>query len=90
MYTKLNGVEGYKVVSTVDGYKDKWIFLPIGGFWGGNGLVNSDKSYYWSSTLYGSEPNLVYYMYTYHENFEIYDDGKANRCSGLNIRPVSK
>jgi len=90
LYTKLNGVEGYKVTSNVSGYKDKWIFLPIGGFLGGNGLVHEDKCYYWSSTLYGSEPNLVYYLYTYYVKNEIYDDGKANRCSGLCIRPVSE
>lgn len=30
-WTSINGVNGYKVQSNIDGYTDNWIFLPAGG-----------------------------------------------------------
>ena len=52
----LNGVSGYRVTSSVEGYTDKSIFLPLAGFrtgTTGNTSVIGRYGYYWTSSPSG-------------------------------------
>ena len=82
-WTILNGVNGYLVISNVEGYTDCSIFLPASGYWVegvpyGAGL----DGYYWSSSLY-----LIPY-YAYSMGFYSDEDRDAFRSDGRSIRPV--
>ena len=84
--TEFNGVAGYKVTSNIEGYTDRFIFLPAAGCRGGTYLY--DVGYYgiyWSSSLSTDYP---YYAYNL-----IFRSGRVNwndydRCSGPSVRPV--
>ena len=86
--TEFNGVAGVKYQSNVEGYTDKYIFLPAAGFRGDNGRTGSIYCYYWTSTLsyqYNSEAIvLVGGRDSQYQNYSYYDC----RYSGLSIRPV--
>ena len=84
--TEFNGVAGYKVTSKMDGYLDRFIFLPAAG-----GRLNKplegvgDAGGLWSSSLYTDTPDCAWYL-----NFSF---GRVNayydyRILGLSVRPV--
>ncbi len=82
--TSINGVSGYKVQSNVEGYKDKWIFLPKAGRRSGNKL--SDKGsecVYWSSNYNQTYPRTAY-------SYSLPTSGEAgsSRYFGMPLRPV--
>ena len=85
-WTKLNGVNVYKVTSNKAGYTDKFIFLPAAG-----GRYKSDLYYvgsyanFWSSSLNedgSSDAWFLYFNSDYHDL--VYD----YRISGQSVRPV--
>ena len=83
-WTTMNGEDGYKVTSKVNG---KSIFLPAAGYRRGSSL--DDAGYagdYWSSTPYASGTYGAYYL-----GFCIDDVGSyySNCYDGLSVRPVS-
>ena len=86
-WTKLNGVNGYKVTSNKAGYTDKFIFLPAAGsrLDSSLGLVGSD-GYYWSSSLYEDNSNRAWFLgflSDYHDLGCYY-----GRSQGQSVRPV--
>ncbi len=85
-WTTMNGVNGYKVVSKKSGYAGNWIFLPAAGYRLDTSLNNvGSYGYYWSSSLYTSNPNNAYYLYFNSSNV----DWRSNyRYYGHSVRPV--
>ena len=81
-WTIQNGVNGYKVV----GPNGNSIFLPAAGCMNGSSLYGiGSYGYYWSSSLYTSEPNYASHVF--------FDSSRAhrnssNRYCGFTIRPV--
>ena len=78
--TTLNGVKGYRVTSTVPGYTDRSIFLPLAGFLN-HDIGNSQKGTtvrYWSSTGNNSSASNLH---------EAMIEGNTRRI-GMSIRPV--
>lgn len=86
-WTDLNGVNGMKFTSKVDGYTDRWIFLPAAGCqWGAYKDYNDDDlhyGYYWTSSL--CIGNLAYYLFF--NPSKVYED-RYYRSDGFTIRPV--
>lgn len=85
----LNGVIGMLITSHVNGHS---IFLPDAGFRGDADLYNTTSNgYYWSSSLYDTNPSFAWYLsfgkvsgeYKVSMNF-------IDRCYGLPVRPVSE
>ena len=78
--TTLNGVKGYRVTSTIPGYTDRSIFLPLAGFLN-HDIGNSQKGTtvrYWSSS--GSNTSAT-------DLHEAKLEGNTRRI-GMPIRPV--
>lgn len=80
------GKYGYIVMSNVDGYKGKYIFLPAAGYLdNGNTWNEGSKGYYWTSSLSTSRPRNASYLFF---------DSKGTNSLGLerfysqSIRPV--
>lgn len=58
--TTINNVKGVKISSLKSGYKDKWIFLPMCGYYYPNYSEGESIGYYWTSSLWiGSYVNGV-------------------------------
>ena len=82
VWTKLNGVNGYKVI----GPNGNSIFLPAAGC-----VYNSDLNfagsigYYWSSSLGTGNPTYAYCVFFYSGSVDRYDNC---RSYGLSVRPV--
>lgn len=79
----LNGVYGIKFTSKIEGYTDRWIFLPAAGYRVTNGLHNPGKSgAYWFSSdhksIAFSSGNYQFWNYS------------GKRYYGFSIRPVSE
>ena len=87
-WTTLNGVKGYKVQSLKAGYTDNCIFLPAAGYRSNDSHVNAGGfGYYWSSSLYASNPTRVWDVnFTSSDVYRYYD----YRCYGQSVRPVQK
>lgn len=88
-WTTLNGINGFKVQSTVDGYTDNWIFLPAAGwrlansFYGENAGLN-----YWSKSI-GSSPSYAISIINSDDQLDVYrKEDTTSRCNGFSIRPV--
>lgn len=84
--TEFNGVAGYKVTSNIEGYKDRFIFLPAAGYRNGTGLdtVGSGGNY-WSSSLRTDGP---YFAYDLHFSSGYVYWSYCYRSYGLSVRPV--
>ena len=80
------GVKGHRVTSNIPGYTDKWIFLPVSGYWEGDDLLDKDYGYYWSSTLYPRLTNYSYFFCTAESSLGF---SLCDRYNGIPIRPVS-
>ncbi len=84
--TTESGLAGYKVVSNIPGYTDKWIFLPAPGKRSGPDLYNEENyGHYWSSDLYTDDPAYAYSLF-----FSPVYKALSNtaRHFGISIRPV--
>jgi hypothetical protein len=81
----LNGVDGYKVTSNING---KSIFLPAAGYMDYNSKYSvGTNAYYWSNTLVDITGTGVYVLSLSYSNVNIDTD---NRLYGQSIRPVLK
>lgn len=85
-WTEIDGVQGAKFTSTVEGYTDRFLFFPaVGDAEGGVVYDVGDKGFCWSVSLDdGYVPNAwsFYFDVGYRE---MYDDG---RYYGYSVRPV--
>lgn len=85
-WTTKNGKYGYKVQGKAQGYTDKSIFLPAGGYhsYSYTSRVNSTGNY-WSNTLSADDVESAIYL-------NVSSDTRVtttrSRYDGLNIRPV--
>ena len=83
---------GYRVISNIEGYTDRSIFLPFTGYRENGYLYQQDQDdydygHYWSSSLDNSYPRLAYYLYyTYYGRTISTSEG--NRYIGRCVRPV--
>lgn len=85
VWTRQNGVKGYKVISKTNGYS---IFLPAAGIRGGTELFDSgSRGYYWSSSLREGDNGFAHGLSFRSGSYDWDNDG---RCYGLSVRPVSK
>ena len=79
----LNGVEGYKFTSKINGNS---IFLPAAGYRYDSVLYNAGTyGYYWSSTQHPSRANGAYYLDFHSGNV---DWSSSLRDYGRSVRPV--
>ena len=82
-WTKLNGVNGYKVKSKKNGNS---IFLPATGYYRGDTpCYQGSYGYYWSSTPDGT-CNAYYLCFDSGYHYTNWD----NRYDGLSVRPVAE
>lgn len=82
-WTTLNGVNGYKITSKINGNS---IFLPAAGCRYYSDLDDAGSNgYYWSSSLYMYSSNYAYYLYFSSDNFYWF---YYRRYYGQSVRPV--
>ncbi len=82
-WTTQNGVNGYEVTSKTNGNS---IFLPAAGYRYGTSVINvGSDGYYWSSSLYESEPNRAYGLGFNSGSVDWYVN---YRCYGHTVRAV--
>ena len=82
-WTILNGVNGYKVKSKINGNS---IFLPAAGYRNGGGLYYADYfGDYWSSSLSTNYPDYAWFVF-FSSNYM--DSDPFCRNYGLPVRPV--
>ena len=85
-WTQINGVNGYKVTSNRNGFTDKFIFMPAGGYKYEKGLdLYGSNCVYWSSTLSDEKPIGVFGI-----SFSSKDRNTSyyTRYQGFCVRPV--
>ena len=84
--TEFNGVAGYKVTSTIEGYTDRSIFLPAAGYRYGTVLysVGGDGNY-WSSSLGTDGPGYACSLCFNSDSVDWYGN---SRSIGQSVRPV--
>lgn len=79
-----NGVNGYKVTSTVNGNS---IFLPATSAIGDGYVSNQEYAYYWTNSIrsiVNNSANALYYIKAYAPS----STGNLTRCSGASVRAV--
>lgn len=85
--SEFGGVAGFKVTSNIEGYTDRFIFLPAAGYRYYTDLNDvGSVGYYWSSSLYASIPISAWFIYFesgYLDAYYFYD-----RSFGQSVRPV--
>lgn len=84
-----NGVQGYLVISNIEGYTDQCIFLPFAGYMNESDITRDSYGYYWTNSLDGG--------YTYEAKcLQMYSNGwgggkylsSLSRVYGMSVRPV--
>ena len=81
-WTSINGVNGYQVT----GPNGASLFLPVAGCYSiGSFLDEGTHGYYWSRSLYSSNPYSAYSMYTYSDDYMIW---RYQRSYGYPVRAV--
>ncbi len=84
-YTSLNGVNGYKITSNMEGFEGNSIFFPSAGLI--NGYSHESSGNYWSNTLYLNTQSEAYHLFfTSSEIKSRYYYGY--RAYGRSVRPV--
>ena len=80
-----NGINGYKVQSKINGYRDNWIFLPASG-WQYEHEINGINEY----SLYWSDTSSTYRFYFYFNSISrrLYDEWFYTWSGEGSIRPV--
>ena len=87
VWSNENGINGYRITSTITGYTDHSIFLPATGYWSGSNVtVNGSDGRYNTSTLNASNENQVYEFSSNKNNYKVNSGG--GREHGHTIRPV--
>lgn len=81
-WSKINGVEVYKVTSNING---NFILLPAAGYRDENYLRSAGCGCYWSSSLGTDHPLNAYSMYFNSSSVDWYDN---SRYYGRSVRPV--
>jgi uncharacterized protein YjdB len=91
IWTTENGVNGFRVISNIQGYTDRYIFLPSAGYRFGKQLYHDYESdsdgYYWSSSLNETLPDNVYYL-SFDSETNDAGYGRTGRYFGNSVRPV--
>ena len=83
IWTTQNGVNGYKVISKVNGNS---IFLPAAGGRSDDGFYNTGRyGDYWSNSLYAGSNNSAYYV-SFLSSYVDWD--RKNRYNGRSVRAV--
>lgn len=83
-WTTRNGVNGQLLTSNINGAS---LFLPAAGYRRNGGLYTlGSYGYYWSRTLYGSDPNFAYDLGFY--SGSVYWSFNWYRNYGLSVRAV--
>ena len=85
-WSTFGGVSGYKFTSNVEGYTDKFIFLPAAGDRYGSSLNSQGTSGgYWSASVppSGSDSACILYFFSR----SAYKSSR-DRCNGRSVRPV--
>ena len=84
--TEFNGIAGYKVISNMNGYTDRFIFLPTAGWLGEPSIIDvSTRGSYWSSSLETDFPGGAHSIMFNSKNVVI---SSEDRSLGLPVRPV--
>ncbi|MBR5936460.1 MAG: Ig-like domain-containing protein [Bacteroidaceae bacterium] len=88
--TTINGIGGWKFISKKEGYTDKSIFLPYGGYRQDYNLnYLGSNGYYWSSTSCTEGSYIKYYAgYLWFKREGMGDISYNERYIGRNVRPV--
>lgn len=86
IWTTINGVSGYKVLSKKPGLEENYIFLPATGYKSSTSFQNlGSHGYYWSGTVNEKNSNTALCFSFYEGSIGQYATG---RSYGLTIRPV--
>lgn len=83
-WTTVNGVKGYKFTSRSNGHS---IFLPAAGYRDSGQNDAGSWGFYWSSTLYMSDPNHAEFLY-FRSGGASTGNSYHGRDNGLPVRPV--
>ena len=86
-WTTENGVSGYKVSGTKEGYTDNYIFLPVTGKWSDKKVIDEDTGNYWTNSLVGS-PSDVAYCHIFTSEPTQTCQNMMSRMYGFAVRPV--
>ena len=85
--TEFNGVAGYKVTSNMEGYTDRFIFIPAAGYRGGSYLSYvGSYGFYWSSSLDMGRPDgacIIAFRFS-----DVSSSDRDCRYDGHSVRPV--
>ena len=84
-WTKMNGVNGYKVTNA--SVPARWIFIPAAGYMDGSSLSESTSGYYWTTDL-NTMSNDWEEGYCLKINSAEHTIASKERWFGLTIRPV--
>lgn len=86
-WTTLYGKEGVKIMSPIEGYTDRWIFIPAAGYKSGSSLIRYGScAGFWTSILETDSPTKAgVFLRQNNSSNEAYD---SSRCDGFPIRPV--
>lgn len=88
-WTTLNGVNGYKVTSNIDGYNNCSIFLPASSYHSdGSVYEEGTRGTYWTSLLSDFNPFNAHLLYFYCSDTFNHHIGNAPRQFGQSVRPV--
>ena len=85
--SEFGGVAGYKVISNIGGYTDRFIFLPCAGVYHNYGTLNTGVDYYgyyWSSTLSDDAGSMCVWF----RKSGVSEDDYCARYHGRSVRPV--
>lgn len=94
VWTNINGINGYKITSNINGYSDASIFLPASGMTAGIKSYIGQRGYYWSKSLNRSVGlsqyaiMLQFYPNNYYEYGDYCNVYAEYRCYGGTVRPI--
>ena len=87
IWTTINGVNGFKVTSTITGYTDKYIFLPAAGLRYYDFMsASGSQGWYWSSSLNLDSPEEAHALYF--DLRGVYSHYNYYRYYAMSVRPV--
>lgn len=86
-FVKVNGVEGIRYTSKVNGKK---LFFPMAPIRYGNAINKGQQSFYWLCNINGNDKSMAgtFYIDTYWKN--AWPTAGKKRYTGLPIRPVTE
>lgn len=89
-FTTQEGTEGFKVTSNIKGYTDKFIFLPLSGWYDGREVMYLNVGYFLSNSL-GFDSNGAWGMiFGIFANETSIWRGNCPRCYGCPVRAVTE